>query len=100
MLTDPQLFILKRPECQPGLGQFLDQGIEFCFGGGLFLLMASALLAGECSITEARISLGSPAEIGVFLCGPLRDATILIGLTIAASLLAALILLQDDGEKG
>ena len=70
------------------------------FGGGLFLLMASAFLAGEFSITEARIALGSPAEIGVFLFGPLRDATILIGLTIAASLLAVLILLQDDGEKG
>jgi len=70
------------------------------FGGGLFFLGATAFQMGEFSIAGARIAAATPVEIGAFLFGPLHDATILIGLTIAASLLAALILLEDDGEKG
>jgi hypothetical protein len=70
------------------------------FGGGLILLVATALVTGEFSIIGPRIDIATPVEIGAFLFGPLRDVTILVGLTIAASLLAALLLLQDDGPKG
>jgi hypothetical protein len=70
------------------------------FGGGLLLLVAAALVTGEFTIVGQRLTIAAAAEIGAFLFGPLRDATILIGLTIAAGLLAALLLLQDDGQEG
>lgn len=68
------------------------------FGGGLFLLVTAALVTGEFAIVGQRLAIAGPAEIGAFLFGPLQGATILIGLTIAASLLAVLLLLQDDGQ--
>jgi len=70
------------------------------FGGGLLLLMATALLTGEFTIEGQRLAIATPAEIGAILFGPLRDATLLIGLAIAASLLAVLLLLRDDRQKG
>jgi hypothetical protein len=70
------------------------------FGGGLLLLVATALVTGEFAIAGQRLAIAAPAEIGAFLFGPLRDATILIGLTIAASLLGVLLLLQGDGQEG
>jgi hypothetical protein len=77
------------------------RGIAFVlFGGGLALLVGAVFHGGGFSLEGARIPAATPAEVGAFLFGPLRDATILMGLTIAASLLAVLLLLQDDGEKG
>ncbi len=69
------------------------------FGGGLILLMLIALLTGELAIDGRPLELAPPSEIGALLFGPLRDATILIGLTIAAGLLGVLLLLQDDAQK-
>ncbi len=77
------------------------RGLAFLlFGGGLLLLVTAALLTGEFSIEGPPLPIATPIEIGAFLFGPMHDAMILIGLTIAASLLAALLLLQDDAEKG
>lgn len=70
------------------------------FGGGLFLLMTGALATGEFEIVGQPLAIAGPAEIGAFLFGPARDVTILIGVTIAAGLLSALLLLQGDGQKG
>ena len=70
------------------------------FGGGLLLLVATAVVTGEFAIVGRRLVFATPAEIGVLLFGPLRDVSILIGLTIAASLLAVLLLLHDDEPKG
>lgn len=79
----------------------IARGLAFLlFGGGLILLVATALFTGEFSIVGPKIDIAAPLEIGVVLFGPLREATILVGLAIAASLLAALLLLEDDGPKG
>jgi NADH:ubiquinone oxidoreductase subunit 6 (subunit J) len=72
----------------------------FLFGGGLIILVAAALMTGEFASVEQRVEIAGPAEIGMLLFGPLRAAAILMGLAIAASLLGALLLLQDDGQKG
>lgn len=68
-------------------------------GGGLALLVATALSTGEFTAGVDRIRIASPTQIGAFLFERLPDATILMGLVIAASLLAVLLLLRDDGEK-
>lgn len=79
----------------------IARGLAFLLvGGGLILLVATALAAGEFTIVGPKIDIAAPLEIGVYLFGPLREATILVGLAIAASLLAALLLLEDDGPKG
>ncbi len=70
------------------------------FGGGLSLLALNLLESGEISSRDLDLAIASAAEIGGFLFGPLREAIILIGLAIAASLLAVLLLLEDDREKG
>ena len=70
------------------------------FGGGLILLAVEVLMTGELSIVGQPVLAAGPVEIGMLLFGPLRDVVILMGLAIAASLLAALLLLQDDGQKG
>ena len=80
---------------------WVARGIAFfLFGGGLVLLIVVALVTGEFAIEDHRLAIASPGEIGALLFGSLRDATILIGLAIAASLLAVLLLLQEDEEKG
>jgi hypothetical protein len=80
---------------------WIARGIAFfLFGGGLFLLVAVAIVTGEFTIEGQRVAIASPAEIGAVLFGSLRDTTILIGLTIAASLLAVLLLLQEDEGRG
>lgn len=68
--------------------------------GGLFLLVATALVTDEFEVVGPHLLIAGPAEIGAFLFGPLREATILLGLTIAAGLSSALLLLRDDGQKG
>ena len=70
------------------------------FGGGLLILVVAVVMTGELEIVNKPIAIATPAEIGALLFGPLRDATILVGLAIAASLLASLLLLRDDGQKG
>jgi len=73
------------------------RGIAFVlFGGGLALLVAAAVVGGEFSVEGVGLPSATPAEVGAFLFGPLAEATILVGLTIAASLLGVLLLLQDD----
>jgi NADH:ubiquinone oxidoreductase subunit 6 (subunit J) len=80
---------------------WIARGLAFLlFGGGLLLLVIAAVTTGEFEIVGQRVAAAAPEEIGALLFGPLRDATILVGLAIAASLLAALLLLQDDGQKG
>jgi hypothetical protein len=80
---------------------WVARGIAFVLvGGGLLLLVSVALVTGEFTIEGNHLAIASPAEIGALLFGSLRDATILIGLTIAASLLAVLLLLQEDEGKG
>jgi NADH:ubiquinone oxidoreductase subunit 6 (subunit J) len=69
------------------------------FGGGLFLLVTTALMTGEFAVVGPRVAIAEPVEIGLLLFGPLREVTILVGMAIAASMLAALLLLQDDGQK-
>jgi len=69
------------------------------FGGGLLLLVTTAIKTGELSFEGSRVAVAEPVEIGRLLFGPLGDATILMGMAIAASLLAALLLLHDDGQK-
>lgn len=69
-------------------------------GGGLGLLVVNALVAGEFAILGPPPVVATAGEIGALLFGPLREVTLLVGLAIAASLLAILLLLQDDGQKG
>ncbi len=76
---------------------WIARGIAFAlFGGGLTLLAGAALLGGEFEVETIILPVATPTEVGAYLFGPLREATILMGLTIAASLLAVLLLLQDD----
>lgn len=80
---------------------WVARGIAFVLvGGGLLLLVSVALITGEFTIEGNHLAIASPAEIGALLFGSLRDATILIGLTIATSLLGVLLLLQEDDGKG
>jgi len=71
-------------------------------GGGLALLFREAFLAGEFAWTAQGVEglvLADPVGtigLGLLLFGPLRDLVILLGFVIAASLLATLLLLQDD----
>ena len=77
------------------------RGIAFgLLGLGLMLLVGGVWLGGEFSHAGPRVLLATPGEVGTLLFGELAEATILIGLTIAASLLAVLLLLQDDEENG
>jgi NADH:ubiquinone oxidoreductase subunit 6 (subunit J) len=68
------------------------------FGGGLSIFVVIALQRGELGL-GARFGAAVEAwQTGAILFGPLYDATIVLGLAIAASLVAALMLLRDDGE--
>jgi NADH:ubiquinone oxidoreductase subunit 6 (subunit J) len=79
------------------------RGLAFLLlGGGLGLLLWNLFGTGEFArealntpFGEGALSVG-PVEVGMLLFGPLRDLVILLGFAIAASLLATLLLLQDD----
>ncbi len=81
----------------------LARGLAFLLlGGGLGLLFWNLAGAGAGSLgplAAAGSALVGPAEIGLLFFGPMRDLVILLGFAIAASLLATLLLLQDDEGK-
>ena len=78
----------------------LARGIAFVLvGGGIALLLGVAFRTGEFAPTGASVPIAMPADVGAYLFGPLREATILIGLLIAATLLAVLLLLHDERER-
>jgi NADH:ubiquinone oxidoreductase subunit 6 (subunit J) len=62
-------------------------------GGGLVLLVV--VIAPELVQVEPPLSMGV-AVLGRMFFGPLSGAAVLLGLTIAAALLATLLLLRDD----
>ena len=65
-------------------------------GGGLIVLVA--VIAPELVSRNPVVGMGA-AELGGVLFGPLGGAALLLGLAIAASLLATMLLLRDD-ERG
>jgi hypothetical protein len=76
------------------------RGIAFVLvGAGIALLMTAALTQGEFVPTGEGLPIVTPAEVGAHLFGALREATVLVGLLIAASLLAVLLLLHDEKER-
>lgn len=79
----------------------IARGLAFAlFGGGLLMFFVAARLDGEFAILGRPLSIASSAEIGAFLFGPLREFVFQVGLAIGASLLAAQLLLRDDGKRG
>lgn len=68
------------------------------FGGGLVLMVLVAVERGELVLETPSATVLEASAIGSALYGRLYDATILLGLAIAASLVASLMLLRDDGE--
>ncbi len=64
-------------------------------GGGLFILAIS--IASELSIQHPTASTTSKA-LGQVLFGPLGGVAVLLGLAIAAALLATMLLLRDSEE--
>jgi NADH:ubiquinone oxidoreductase subunit 6 (subunit J) len=76
------------------------RGLAFgLLAGGLGLLGWNLIGAGVVG-SGGTAALGSPAagaaDIGLLFFGSLRDLVILLGFAVAASLLATLLLLQDD----
>lgn len=81
----------------------IARGLAFVLlAGGLALLFWNLTEAGSFGIgppVARGIDLTSPAAIGLLFFGPMRDLVILLGFAVAASLLATLLLLQDDEEN-
>lgn len=68
-------------------------------GGGLVLLVATALDRGVFTPIGGSVMLATASQIGELLFGPWRDLATLSGIAIAASMLASLMLLRGD-EQG
>ena len=79
---------------------WIARGLAFILlGGGLSLLAVAAIDRGELDSTVTSAVVAGPREIGLLLFGSLQDVAVLLGFAVAASLLAALLLLNDDGEN-
>jgi hypothetical protein len=68
-------------------------------GGGLALLVATALSRGLLVPIDGSVQSVSVSQVGELLFGRWRDLATLSGIAIAASMLATLMLLRDDGER-
>jgi len=68
-------------------------------GGGLALLVATALTRGLLVPIDGSVQGVSVSQVGELLFGRWRDLATLSGIAIAASMLATLMLLRDDGER-
>ncbi|MAG29974.1 MAG: hypothetical protein CL908_03655 [Deltaproteobacteria bacterium] len=78
---------------------WLARSLAFLLVGlALALLVAGALAGGELATAAGRPATRDPMAIGRLLFGPLGDVTMLVGLAVAAGLLASLLLLRDDGR--
>lgn len=79
---------------------WVARGLAFLLlGGGLVLLLVTALDGGELGTAASSGRSPTPAEVGLFFFGSMPEAAVLIGFAIASSLLATLLLLNDDGEN-
>jgi hypothetical protein len=77
----------------------LARGLAFALlAAGLALLVYFA--AGELADSDPPRTALQASEVGAALFGRLREETILLGFSIAAALLATLLLLRDDGGEG
>lgn len=77
----------------------LARGLAFLLvGGGLAALLVTLVHRGELEVGAARIVLPDPVGVGSFLFGSAGGVATLLGLTIAASLLACLSVLRDEGD--
>jgi len=68
-------------------------------GGGLVLLIGYAVQRGELGTGAGLPVVSGAKEIGALLFGARSDATGLLGLAIAASLVGCLMLLRDDAGR-
>lgn len=89
-------------------GTWVARSLAFVLLGGGLVLLALALLdegslvptLGTSAPQAPAESMASTAELGRRFFGPWRDLATLCGLTIAAGLVASLMLLRDEGEDG
>lgn len=68
-------------------------------GFGMLLLVLAGLEQGAWTPAEKPMEMAASSEIGALVFGPWRMLATLCGITLAAGLLATLMLLRDDGEN-